>query len=96
MTGPIVAVPAKGTVDDFVPCPSGTVPSGGGGGTTGQGSFISSSAASGNAWAIKVSNITDTPKEAAAYAVCTAATHTRITGTRVSVPGAGTATGFAD
>ncbi|MFF3554773.1 hypothetical protein ACWD4V_23730 [Streptomyces tsukubensis] len=95
-TGPIVTVPAGGTVDTFVACPSGTVPSGGGGGTTGQGSFISSSAASGNTWAIKASNTTGTAKQAAAYVVCTAATHTRITGPRVTVPARGTATAFAD
>ncbi|MGV9316596.1 hypothetical protein ACWDR0_31085 [Streptomyces sp. NPDC003691] len=94
--GPIVTVPAHGTVDTSVPCPSGTVPSGGGAGVTGQGSFISSSAASGNSWAVKASNITDTPKQAAAYVVCTAATHTRITGGRVTVPGGGKATAFAD
>ncbi|MEU5164039.1 hypothetical protein AB0G74_31105 [Streptomyces sp. NPDC020875] len=94
--GPIVTVPAKGTVDTFVPCPSGTVPSGGGGGVTGQGSFISSSSPSGNGWALKASNITDTPKQAAAYAVCTAATHTRVAGSRVTVQGAGNVTAFAD
>jgi hypothetical protein len=82
-----VTVPVKGPVDTFVACPSGTVPSGGGGGSTGEGSFISSSAASGNGWAVKVSNITDAPEQAAAHAVCTAATHTRVTGARVSVPG---------
>lgn len=95
VTGRIIDVPARGTVVATADCPAGTEPSGGGGGTTGQGTLISGSAPSGNSWNLTVSNLTGENKQAAGYVLCTHNTHARVTGPAVTVPAGGTATAFA-
>ncbi|MFC4518293.1 hypothetical protein [Streptomyces ehimensis] len=80
-----VVVPAGQTRTASVPCPAGQEPSGGGGVRDGKGLFLTASSPSGNSWVVKFSNESGVDRRGAAFAVCTAQSHTRVADSPVPV-----------
>ncbi|MEV7615804.1 hypothetical protein [Streptomyces sp. NPDC089799] len=69
--GPTVAIPAGGFAYVRTDCPSGWVPTGGGGRTSSTLTFITDSAPDNTGWVIGVKNTSTAEASAYAYAVCT-------------------------
>ncbi|MCD9195064.1 hypothetical protein [Streptomyces albireticuli] len=83
--GPEVVIGAGGVGTALAPCPAGREPSGGGGIRSGKGLFMTGSSPRGNAWEVKFSNKSGAERRGAAFVVCTAQSHTRVSGDFITV-----------
>ncbi|MET8750344.1 hypothetical protein ACFXPI_17920 [Streptomyces sp. NPDC059104] len=72
ISGPTVTIPAGGFAFAMANCPSGLVPTGGGGRTSSTSTFLTDSAPTATGWEIGVRNTSTGEASAYAYVVCTA------------------------
>lgn len=72
ISGPRVTIPAGGFAFATANCPSGLVPTGGGGRTSSTSTFITDSAPTAAGWEVGVRNTSAGEASAYAYVVCTA------------------------
>ncbi|MEU4953872.1 hypothetical protein ACFYN3_27990 [Streptomyces lavendulae] len=72
ISGTTVTIPAGGFAFASVNCPSGLVPTGGGGRTSSTSTFLTHSAPTATGWEIGVRNTSTGQASAYAYVVCTA------------------------
>ncbi|WP_405530526.1 hypothetical protein OG592_21920 [Streptomyces avidinii] len=70
-SGPVVNIPAGGFSYASVNCPSGSVPTGGGGQTSSGLTLLTDSFPAGNGWTIGVKNTDTATRSAWAHVVCT-------------------------
>ncbi|MEV6395500.1 hypothetical protein AB0M39_12105 [Streptomyces sp. NPDC051907] len=71
VSGPLVTVPPGQNRIASVACPSGQVPTGGGGTTSAIRTYFTDSFPSGNSWVVRGTNTNTMDESIRAYAVCT-------------------------